>query len=306
MNMTQLHVFPKYPDLEGQLRKASLEMYQSLFRRSYKKLMQYAIYDNVDSVIRNYSLNDYMQMFSAAAKDYGASYLDSDDEIELSQILLKYSNEKLKELFNDEDVLIVTKFVIDRIKNNNHVGKIIANNNPEEDNQYGKYFNERVMIRLMHKEYFNNLEWKKNCVYDEVDKDIEILENGVKATDIIYNLFKNPNEEDEKFDFIINWICKSNRKDLLELIRRYNINFNNKVGRPSNNMKIYKFHYKTGELLAIYENRKDCMEKEAIGRPLLSMLINGKKPSYKKSIFKELTEERFKEIQELYNLDADY
>lgn len=294
--MENLHVFEPCPDLQGQLREKALEMYQSLFRAHSKKLMQYSIYDNVDSVIKHYTLNDYMSMFNAAAKDYGASYLDDDDEIELPNILLKYSNEKLKELFNDKDILTVTKFIIDRTKNNHHVGKIIAKNNPEYDKKYGKYYNERLMMSIMNGEYERNLKALKDCEYDDIEKDIESLETGVKATQIIYNLFKHPDDNKEKFDFIVNWICKSSRKDLLEIMRRYKIDFNNKVGRPANDINIYKFHKKTGELLTVYENRKDCMEKECISKAFLSMLINGKKPSYKKAIFKELTEEQFNEI----------
>lgn len=112
----------------------------------------------------------------------------------MPNILLKYSNEKLKELFNDEDVLTVTKFAIDRTKNNHHVGRLIAKNKPEYDREYGKYYNERLMMSIINTEYENNLKVLKDCEYDGIEKDIESLETGAKATNIIYNLLKYPKD----------------------------------------------------------------------------------------------------------------
>lgn len=297
----ELHVYPKCPDLKAQFTEQAYELFKSMFIKHSNNLLKYSLYETVEETVKNYNIHDYYNMFNRAAKEQGSKYLYDQTKIELPSILLKYTNSDLKRLFENEDVCIVTQFAIDRLKNGsfNH---LIVSNKPEYDKKYGKYYNERLYMNIIHDSYVKELEAKNGCEYEGLEKDIEMLNNAVKATEILYNMFKNPNEKDEIWQFIINEICHTERTDLVEIMRRYRIKFNDKRGRPNNNLKVYKFDVNTLKVLAVYENRQECIEKEGIGKPFLSLLISGKRKSYKNCTFGEMTEERLREIQAIDEL----
>lgn len=101
--------------------------------------------------------------------------------------------------------------------------------------------------------------------YAELHKDDEDdIENG-RATKI------------EVYNFIWQTARHLDTRTLDKLLRKSKLS---KAHRPKNNRKIYKYD-KQGCLIDTFKDREDCINKEGMKKSMLSMVLSGKRNSYK-------------------------
>ena len=106
----------------------------------------------------------------------------------------------------------------------------------------------------------------------------------------LYNELHEFDDEDiefgkaTKFDvylFIWNTLRFCSAEELGKLLKLADKNFviYDDAGRPKSNKKIYKYD-RFGNLVATFENRQECIEKECMGKSCLSNVISGKRKAW--------------------------
>ena len=70
--------------------------------------------------------------------------------------------------------------------------------------------------------------------------------------------------------------------------------------------KIVKIDKKTFDIVAEYETRNKCIEKEGMTKEALSMVLSGKRKTYKGYAYKEVSNKKYSSFEEFVNSKPDY
>jgi hypothetical protein len=230
-----------------------------------------------------------------------------------------YSNEELKRLYNSFSLYIVTEWMKyrKRYKNDQNISVLLVSDKPYDTQLDVRFFNsmkcKTIEMKLELKDYkteeekqqminektvlkiFNEVLFWFAGGYEALEKDYETGKNVMDPDELYEELHEsddidreyNKATKYEMYKFIWETLRFCDAKTLGKLCRLSNSKFEfNKPHRPTKNLPIYKYD-KEDNLIEIFKNRSECIEKDNISKAALSMVLSGKRTQYKGYKYRE-------------------
>lgn len=272
------------------------------FKYHKKKLIPLTIYKTEEEVLDNYEANDYLSLFSLA-NDKGivtsvgkvielSKYFKTKDEEEENEFSLyggyrkfdtfidifqKYKLNDLKRFHDKGIVFDMTRYIL-------YMRKKYGENNVYIDLESK---NKAFYINIQNKAV--KLRIDADSYNDQKKKEIDLM--IYYSTYRINKIINEPSYFDDMkdiIDYIVNDLQYAYTKDLNKLITLTAKKFNVKLRGNPNNIPIYKFDATNGHFICMFEDRKDCLEKEGMSRAMLSKLLSQTTFSWHKRVYIEI------------------
>lgn len=274
--MERLEFFEPDFKTREELAKLYMTHFQSTLIKYWDKLKKYIEWNSLEETINHYSFNDYNRLWDQCRRD-NVVLKPKEESIDFKSIFDKFSNEQLQILFESQNMHKVVRYFKWYRENHKQFDRCLPKNDMVEDAKNGAYYQERLSISLRNRTYQNNLDEDRERTKEEIDE----LENAIEATNYIYFALNNPTEIPELVDLIVNHLQYMDLKNLKKLLMLIDKNFEQKpAGRPQKNWKVLQYDMK-GNLVAEYNSRTECMEKNNIKKSLMSLLLSGKRKTHK-------------------------
>lgn len=212
----------------------------------------------------------------------------TEKQFEDKGILTEYTKEELQKLYDIVCVPEITQYFIDRKKANDPKGtaKPFIRLDGWGSTYVNKYENEAFTFAMASKAATRDIEEG----IQRTDGELRKLKTKKVACEAIAGILMDEEGMSELFDFVCNHLQYATLEELETLMKVKDTGFEKRNrGRQTINKKVVKIDI-SGNVIATYENRQECIDAEGISKSVLSKILSptGKNKAYKGYMYKEI------------------